>query len=499
MSQIRKKSLKVTTWIYFGFLIGALNTYFFTHKAWFATDENGLTRALLEIGLMIYAFSSFGTTSFINKFFPYYHDNLENKENDLLGLSFIISLIGFLFTFFGLYLLDDVIIRKFSTNSFLLVKYFYWVFPLGFFILQYYTLEAYANCFHKSVITAFLKETAIRAFTLTIISLRILGYIDFGQFITLFSLQYLLAWIILLIYPAKENLLHIHFKPSRVTKKFRKKILTMLVLTSVVIMVNVLRQSMDGLILAAKQNLTKVGIFGLASFMVSVLQAPFRSIVAVTVPLLSRAWKSKDFDEISRIYQRSSINLLTFSLFFFFLIWLNFSNAIVYFNINPVYLEGKWVFFILGIVTTIELGTGVNGQIISTSNYWRFEMWTSLLLTAMIIPLSFYLTNTYGIYGPAFANLISFSVYNSIRYFFLLKKFQMQPFTTKTLEIIVIACISYAIPYLFFQEKQGITVIILSSVTYAFIFGALGISRKITPDLMPILFALKNRISNNKN
>jgi len=217
-------------------------------------------------------------------------------------------------------------------------------------------------------------------------------------------------------------------------------------------------------------------------------------MVAITIPLLSRAWKNKDYEEITRIYRRPSINLLSFSLFVFFLVWLNFSQAIEYFGINPVYLEGRWVFFILGIVTIIEMGTGVNGQIIGTSSYWRFELLTSLLLTALIIPLSYYLTVHYGIFGPAFANLISFSVYNSIRYFFLLKKFNMQPFTSKSAEVILISLIAYGIAYWLFRNTSPIWNMIGASATYCSIFIFLLIKRKISPDLNPILENLGKRI-----
>jgi O-antigen/teichoic acid export membrane protein len=271
--------------------------------------------------------------------------------------------------------------------------------------------------------------------------MKILDWINFKQFIMLFSLQYAIIFLILAIHLKKENQLWFSFKISRVTKKFRKKIIAIMALTFIVIIVGVLRQSIDGLVLAAKQNLGKVGIFGLAAYIVSVLQAPFRSIVSITIPILSRSWKEKNYVEINRIYQRSSINLLTFSLFIFFLILLNFNDAIQYFNINPDYLEGKNVFFLLGIVTIIEMVTGVNGQIIGTSSFWRFELWTSILLTGLIIPLSYYLTVEYGILGPAIANLISFSIYNFIRFWFLWKKFNMQPFSTKTGEIILFSVI----------------------------------------------------------
>jgi O-antigen/teichoic acid export membrane protein len=494
MSEIRKKSLKATTWIYAGFLIGAINTYFLTHKNWFSTDQNGLTRAMIEISQLIFAFSTLGTTSYLVKFFPYYQDNLSPKKNDLLTIAITISLAGFIVTCSGLFLLEPVIVRKFSANSILLVQYFYWILPMAFFVLLFNILEAYSYGFGKGVLTSLLKETILRLYTLAVILLKVFDFISFKTFIILFSLQYAVIVIILAAQLQFEGQLWLGFKLSRVTKKFRKKIFSILALTFIVIIVNVLRQSIDGLVLAAKQNLGKVGIFGLAAYMVSVLQAPFRSIVAITVPILSRAWKDKDHKAIQRIYQRSSINLLGFSLFVFFCIWLNFTNGIMFFGINPDYLEGRWVFFILGIVTIIELGTGVNGQIIGTSTYWRFELWTSLLLTVMIIPLSYFLTVRYGILGPAIANLISFSVYNFIRFWFLLKKFNLQPFSVKTFEILVIAFGAYGISYFSTIKLDGLIAMITSTFIFSILFLPLIYWRNVSPDLKPVVHNFLRRM-----
>ncbi|MBS1497275.1 MAG: lipopolysaccharide biosynthesis protein, partial [Bacteroidetes bacterium] len=343
MSTIRKKSINATIWIYIGFVIGAVNTYFFTHKAWFTTDQYGLTRILLEISNLIFAFSTLGVTSFLYKFFPYYQDNLEAKKNDLLSLAFIISLIGFTITCIGIFFLQPVIIRKFSTNSLLLIQYFYIALPLAFFLLMYNVLEAYSYGFDKGVLTNLLRETVLRLYTFAITILKVLGIIDFETFIYLFAFQYAIIVFVLGFHLYRKNQLLLSFNISRVTKKYRKKIITILSFTFIVIIVSVLRSSIDGLVLAAKQNLGKVGIFGFAAYMVSVLQAPARSIIAVTIPILSRSWKHKDHKEIERIYKRSSINLLSFSMFFFFCIWLNFTDAINFFGINPDYLEGRWV------------------------------------------------------------------------------------------------------------------------------------------------------------
>ena len=159
MSQIRKNSLKTSIWIYIGIIIGAINTYFLTHKAWFSTDENGLTRALLEVGLLLFAFSTLGVTSFLYKFFPYYGDNLPPKKNDMLSLALIVALCGFAITATAAWFLEPVIVRKFSKNSLLLVQYFYWGLPMAFLMLIYQVLEAYAYGFYKGMLTSILKET----------------------------------------------------------------------------------------------------------------------------------------------------------------------------------------------------------------------------------------------------------------------------------------------------------------------------------------------------
>ncbi len=493
MSTIRKNSLKAASWIYVGFLVGAVNQYFFTHKNWFQPEEYGLTRSLLDISILVSAISTLGTTSFLYKFFPYYKDNVQAAKNDMLALALRVALGGFAITAILLWLLQPLIIQKFGTNSHLLVEYFYYVLPFGGSILLYNILEAYAYGFDKGVYTSMLKELILRVFTSAIIILKIFDYIDFEQFILFFSLQYASIVIILAVDLYSKNQLWISFKTSNVTRKFRRKIIAILAFTFIVIIVNVLRQSIDSLVLAAKQDLAKVGIFSFASYLVSLMQAPFRSIIAVTIPVLSRYWKAKNVKEIKLIYQRSSINLLTFALFIFYCIWLNYTDAINFFNIDAEYLTGKWVFFILSIVAVIEMGTGVSGQIIGTSTYWRFELWTSLLLTCLIIPLSYILTVKYGILGPAIANLISFSVYNAIRMQFLWKKFHMQPFNTKTAEIIIISLLLYLVTYFAFNNLHGLSALLLRTIVFTILMATCIYFRNISPDVKPVFQSLMNR------
>jgi len=495
MSQIRKRTLKATWWIYTGFLIGAINVYLFTNLHWFSAAQYGLTTSLRELSMLVCGLSALGVTSFLYKFFPYYEDNLAPQKNDMLGLALKVALFGFIAMSSILYILKPLVIRKFSENSPLLVEYFYYIIPMGFCILLFQVLEAYSYSFGKGVLTSFLKETLVRFYTLIIIVLKIAGIISFRSFMQLFTLQFLVIFIVLAFILYREKKLWVSFSTSRVTKKFRKKIIAIMAFTSLVVFVSVLRSSIDSLVLASKINLENAAFFAFATYLASIMQAPFRSIVAITIPILSRAWKNKDTKEIGRIYQRSSINLLCFSLFVFILIWINFSNAISFFNINPEYLIGKWVFFIMGLVTIIEMGTGVNSQIIGTSTYWRFELWTSLLLTALIIPLSYTLTVKFGIIGPALSNLISFIFYNLVRIWFLWKKFRLQPFTSKTIEVLLFAALAYFVTYLVFNNNTGLVTMVGSSALFGLLFIAAVYFRNISPDVKPVIESVLKRIS----
>jgi len=494
MSQIRKRSIKAIIWIYAGFLLGAINTYFLTHKNWFQTDQYGLTQGLIQVGLLVAAFSTFGVSSYIGKFFPYYEDNLDNKNNDILSVALLISLGGFVLTALGVFFLEPLILKKFSGNSALLVEYFYWTIPFGFFIMLFMVLESYSYGFHKGVIASVLRETILRFYLSIIILLKVFDVISFHTFVLLFCFQYAVITTILALYLHYEGKLWISFKLSRLTRKFRKKIFAILILTYFVIIVGTLRGSIDALVLASKIDLKAVGVFGFASYMIALMQAPFRSMVAITVPILSRAWKEKNHKEISRIYNRSSINLLCFSLLVFFCIWLNYEQAILFFKINSDYLGSRWVFFLLGITTIIETGTGVNAQILGTSTYWRFELWTSLLLTALIIPLSYFLTVEYGIIGPALAILISFSIYNAIRFWFLWKKFNLQPFTFKTIEVIVGAVLFYFLVNTLLASMEGLLGLILRTSIFIILLILLIYYRNISPDFKPLLYNLIQKI-----
>ena len=146
-------------------------------------------------------------------------------------------------------------------------------------------------------------------------------------------------------------------------------------------------------------------------------------------------------DLLQKIYQRSSINLLIFSCGIFLLIALNYTEAIRTLGLKEIYIQGFTAFIFLGLSMVVDMGTGVNTQIIGTSTAWRFELISGVILLVLMLPLTYLLAKQYDMMGPALASLISISIYNAIRITFLWKKFRLFPFTIQSAYTVLVTVI----------------------------------------------------------
>lgn len=489
MGNIRRQSILSSIVIYVGFIIGSINIYFYTKNGSFTTEQFGLTRLFNDIGITFFSFASLGVVSYIYKFQPFYKQNLTRKENDQAAWSILIVSLGFILVLIGSILFKPLFIRKFSEKSHLLITYYYWILPFTFGLLFFSVFEAFAWFSQKSIFTNFLKETGLRVIQTFIILAFIFRLISFDSFIKVFSLSYPVIALILVAYLIYTQKIEFNFKVSRVTKKFSKKIIWLMALIYGSLIVNTISQYIDSIIIASVsvKGLSDVGVYTLATFIATTIQVPQRSIISAVVPVLSGSWKTKNYAEISRIYSRTSINLLLLALFIFFLIWLNIDDMFRVLNINKDYEAGKMVILILGISKIIDAGTGVNAQIIGTSNFWRFEVLTGILLLSIAIPLNYFLVKRYGINGSAISNLIAYTIYNVVRLYFIWWKFKMQPFTVKTLLALASTFTIYLICFSLFKNMSGWQGIIVRSIVFSIAFILPVYYFKITPDVKQLL------------
>jgi hypothetical protein len=135
----------------------------------------------------------------------------------------------------------------------------------------------------------------------------------------------------------------------------------------------------------------------------------------------------------------------------------------------------------MGLAKLIDLATGVNGQIIGTSNYWRFDFFTNLFYIVLSIPLNFYLISNYSLIGLAYSNLY--------------KKFNLQPYTLQHGLFLILSIAFMFLVYNIPSTSNFVMNIAIKSSIYGLGFYGLIIWINPAPELKELVQGfLKNKL-----
>lgn len=446
MGTIQKQSIKSTAIIIIGFAIGALNMLVLQPKI-LGPELLGLTRVITDAGTTIATLATLGSLPVIYKFFPFYKSYLKPEKNDLPLYTGLICLAGFIIVCFAGYMLRDVIVRKYTERAPLFVEYSYLVYPFCFFLLIFMWLEAFGWSFRKSATTNSLRELLPRIIFTGLLLLLSAQLIKSDQFLQLFSASFLLSGLILFIVLRKTK--EFLFVPaiSPVTHRLKTSMASFGLFIFGAQFLNLLSRTVDTFILTAKgdRGLIDTAVFTIATYIVTLMEVPQRSMNAVTIPVLAEAWKNREFSGIKSIYKKSVSNLLIIGLFMFSLIWLNIHNLSAFLGKDFSGIE--YIILFMGLGKLIDLGTGANSIIIGTSSFWKVDFITNVLYTIVALPLNYFLISSYGLMGAAYSTLISLSFYNLLRFGFLYFKFGLQPYTYKNLIAVILGILVTALVY----------------------------------------------------
>lgn len=469
MSIIQKQSISSSIVIMIGFAIGAINLLLIQPKI-LTPEQYGLTRVITEAGVTLASMCTLGSMPVINKFFPFYKSYLKPKDNDLPFITLSICLIGFVIVCLLGYGAKDIIVRKFSEKSPLFVQYSYLVYPFALFILLLTWLESFSWSFKKGVISNGLRETVARVIFTLLLLFLLLHIINIHQFFILFSLSYALP--VLILYLVLRRTKEFIFNPviSSVTMRLKGRMINFGLFIFAAQFLNLLSGTIDTFIVSSKsaRGLGDVAVLTIATYVVTLMEVPKRSITSITIPVLAESWKNKNLAHIKKVYVKSVSNLLIIGLVMFCIIWVNTPNLARYLGKSFSGIEE--LVLLMGIGKLIDLGTGANAQIIATSSYWKVDFTTNVLYTLLALPLNYTLISNYGLIGAAYSSLISVTFYNAMRFGFLWFKFKMQPYSWENFLVVVIAFVCTVIVYFIPKHSSPVIDTIVRTITFLVLF-----------------------------
>lgn len=446
MGIIIRQSIKGTIVNYVGVLVGIFTTFFVLTNL-LKPEEIGLTRVLIDAGMLFAGLAQLGTSSSIIRFFPYFNDK-KHKHNGFFFWTLIIPIVGFVIFLALFFILKEPICNIFGDKSPLFNDYYYLLAPLSFFILYMTVFETNANVLMRIVIPKLVREVIVRVLTLGTYVLYGYDILNFDQFIIAFCAVYGVAAVINIIYLI--TLKDFSFKPnfSRIEPKLKKEFFFYSIFIITTTLVGAITPSLNTFLISAKMGLVFTGIFSIANYITAFIEIPYRSLGAIVQPQISQAIKDQDIKTTNYLCQGVALHQLLAGSFIILAIWINIDLLFAIMPKGDEYAAGKYVVLILGFSRLFNATYSVGTTVLGYSKYYYYSLFFTVLLTGLAITLNILLIPSWGINGAAMASLISTIVYTLLLLFLIRIKLHTTPFSKKQLYVVLIVAILYALSFL---------------------------------------------------
>ncbi|MCD0487545.1 oligosaccharide flippase family protein [Pedobacter sp. MC2016-14] len=440
MGIIQQQTIKGTFYSYMGVLIGFLSVSLVQPHV-LSPEQVGLIGLLTSFSMLFAQLSLLGFNA-TARIFPYFRDS-KNADNGYLGLACRVSLVGFALFCIAAYLFKDQIVQQKHSGSRLFTTYYWYLIPLTFFTLLFNILELYSRLLYDTTTSRILREFTKRIFILIALLLLLFSSVSFEVFMWVWLLSNILPTGIIAYRLYSRGQLSFQINVKFINGPIQKQLVQLSFFGILTGASPIIIDNIDKYMINEKFGLANTGIYTLAFAFATIISLPARSLYSIAYTVIAEAWKNDDRKEISTVYQKSCISQLISTLFLFLLIWGNIHN--IYAVLPPEYASGKYVIFFIGLGYLIDSSTGVNGVILATSRFYKYDSFFNVALIGVTIAANLIFIPLYGITGAAIASAITLFTFNFARYLFILLLFKMQPYTYKTPLAIIMSVLAYFI------------------------------------------------------
>ena len=495
MGVIARQSIKGALANYLGVAIGFVVSFFVLTK-YLTQEEIGLTRVMVDAALLFSSLAQLGTNASIVRFFPHFKDGRDN--HGIFGLSVLLPLVGFIVFALAFLVFREPLLAVYAQNSPLVADYFYLVPMLTFFALYMTVFETNASVLLRITVPKLVREVGIRLFNLAAYLLYGFDLITLDVFVWLFCGSYGLAMVLNLGY--LMSLGHLSFRIDRgfLDRGKVKEILRYsLFMTATVLAGNI--PLINSLFLGAKAGLALTGVYTIASYIANVVEVPYRSLGAISRPVIATAVKEDRWDEVNRLCRQVSLHQLLISLLIFYLIWINIDALFCVIPNGQEYVGGVGVVFVLGLAKVVNSSLSVGTDILNYSRHYPWSLIFITVLTAAAVLFNSTFIGTMGISGAAMATLCAYVLYFVLLLGYLWRKLGVSLFSVGQLKTVVIIVVLLGMDWAWNQwltPAMGLNVIVGAFVKTA-VLGAVAAAAvlgwRISPTVNEMIGKIKVR------
>ena len=478
MGIIQRQGVSSTLIHYVGAVLGYVNKMvLFTQ--FLTLDQVGLGNALPVLAVMLAQLSVLGIPNSILRFFPYFRDK-EKQHHGFLAGFLGMTLIGFSLLVGLFFLFRPQLLAAWSERSPLLYQYSYLLIPFAFSYVIINFFEAYLKSLYDIAFMTFVKQVGLRLAVTLAISLHAFGWIDFDAFIHLYVGIVVAIAILPLGYTLFIGELSLRPRFGETWSTQFPEVMRYTFATFLPIAGSAVLNQLDIFMLTFESEAIN-GIYTTMVFAVTIIIVPWKALHGISSPLVVEHWKNEDMEEMTSLYQRTSLISMMAGTFIFLGLWLNRNNLIAI--VGEEYTLGLTVLLILGLAKVWDMTTGLNGTILITSQKYLYDLFFQIGLITLGIASNLILIPRYGMLGAAVATTLSIVFINSARLFTVWRLFKLHPFTAPMIKVLVGAILTYYICDIIPPMGNFLVDIPIRSALCTLLFVGLMLKWNISPDV----------------
>lgn len=446
MGVVFRQSIKSTIATLFGAILGALIIYL--SARFIPKQEFGFRSTLTNYAVVAGQILIIGLGNMITVFANRYAS--EDKRTHVLVSASLVLPFVFIATATLIYcLLRQPIIGLFKPEDIPFIKqYFLWL-PVFTLLFGYnVVVESYLIAHVKAAVTTFIREVLLRMLNIALIVLFGLGIISYDLLIYGTVLIYLISLSVLIVIAAKTDGFVFTAKWNVFEKKERNEIIHFTWYHSLLNVSVLLIGMLDALMLAtlSPSGLKAIPVYTVSVFIISFLLIPYKAMLQSAMASLIDAFKHNDIPRIKDLFTRTSINMFIATMAMFLLIICNMHNAI---KLLPDGYEAITIIVvILALGRMVDMVTGMNDQVLSLSNHYKYSFYISITLVFLVVAFNWIMIPRYDIYGAAWATTAALIIFNTMKLLVVKRKLGLQPISYKTLLVVLSAGVAFAAGYL---------------------------------------------------
>lgn len=485
MGIVLNQSFKNTVITYIGFGIGAINTLYL-YPIFLGATFYGLTNYITSSANVIMPLFAIGMQNTLVKFYSQY--KTEEEKSQFLSFTVLFPILLIIpLLLIGLCFYDEILFFLSKKNA--IVKTYIWLIPfIGLTMAYFEIFYAWARVHMHSVFGNFIKEIGLRLFSLFLLIAVYFNVLTVEGFVYATAVLYLLAFLVTMFYAFSVKKPNFQLARPKNTKDI-------LVYTFYIILSgSVANLLLDGdkMILNQYMIIDNIAFYSVATYIALVISVPSRAMHQIVYPITAKLMHENKHDELNQLYKKTSINLQMVGGFVMLCIFVNINQ--LYELVPKEYSGGIAVVFMIGLSKYFDLILGNNNAIIFNTKYYRMVLYLGLMLVVLTIVLNMIFIPIFGIFGSAFATLLSITLYSLAKLLFVVKKLHLYPFTKQTIHSILLTSVLFLVFYFWEFPFFQLISIALKSILVTIVYVYLNYKFKISPEINNVIDSLFKKI-----